>query len=574
MLRELRIQNLGVIADATLSLGPGMTALTGETGAGKTMVTSGLGLLLGERADSGVVRHGSDRALVEGRFDDVDEQAVEDRGGALDDGELLASRQISAAGRSRAFVGGAQTTLAGLSAVTTELATIHGQSGQVRLASTERQRDVLDRACGPEHLARVADHRRLHDQRRAVLAELDELTTRAQERAREAGLLRLGLDEIAAVDPHPGEDQALATEAARLTSLDELQTLSQEASMLLSGSEDPASDDVGAVGLVGRARRAVDSLAGLDPTAAELLVRATEMGHQLNDLAADIASYRADLDADPARLDQVLQRQSEVSGLTRKYGSTITEVLAWAAQSAVRLDELEGSDERIEQLRTQVVDLTARLDASAAQITAARKAGAQHLSDAVHAELAALAMRHARIQFALVPTDEVGPHGAEAVQLLFAANAGSPPAPLGKVASGGELSRVRLALEVVLAGEGQGHTFVFDEVDAGIGGAVALEVGRRLARLAEHAQVLVVTHLAQVAAFADAQFVVLKQSDGEVTSSGVAEVTGAAREAELARMMGGMEHTTSAQEHARELLATALEARQPRSAHSSMVARS
>ena len=523
-----------------------------------------------------MVRHGSERALVEGRFDAVDEQSVDDLGGALDDGELLVSRQISGGGRSRAFVGGAQTTIGGLTGVTTELATIHGQSGQVRLASNERQRDVLDRACGPDHLARLAAHRRLHQQRREVVAELAELTTRAQERAREAGLLSLGLDEIAAIDPQPGEDQTLTIEAARLTSLDELQTLSQEASTLLSGSEDPGRDDVGAVGLVGRARRAVDALANLDSSASHLLLRATEIGHQINDLAADIASYRADLDADPARLDHVLQRQSDVSALTRKYGQDIDAVLEWAAQSALRLADLAGSDGRIAELRRQVADLTAALDGSAAQITTARRAGAARLAEAVHVELAALAMRHARIEFDLSPSEEVGPHGAEQVQLLFSANAGSPPAPLGKVASGGELSRVRLALEVVLAGGTQGHTFVFDEVDAGIGGAVALEVGRRLAQLAEHAQVLVVTHLAQVAAFADQQYVVRKQSDGQVTSSGVAEVTGAQREAELARMMGGLEHTSSAREHARELLATATRTRSssPVRAHSSIVARS
>lgn len=561
MLRELRIKNLGVIAEATLDFGPGMTALTGETGAGKTMITSGLGLLLGQRTDAGVVRHGSERALVEGRFDEVDEQTVDDLGGALDDGELLVGRQISGNGRSRAFVGGAQTTIAGLSAVTTELATIHGQSGQVRLASSERQRDVLDRACGPDHLAHLVRHRERHEQRRVVVAELQELTTHAQERLREASMLRLGVEEIREVDPQPGEDEALAGEAARLTSLDELQALSEQASVLLSGSEDPSRDDPGAVGLVGQARRAIDSLAGLDPSAAELLHRATDLGHQVNDLAADVASYRVDLDADPARLDQVLQRLSDLSGLTRKYGENITEVLAWAAQSEQRLLDLEGSDERIGVLRQQISELTTELASSAEQITAARREGGQRLATAVHAELAALAMRHARIEFLLTPLDEVGPHGGEQVQLLFAANSGSPPAPLGKVASGGELSRVRLALEVVLAGDGGGHTFVFDEVDAGIGGAVALEVGRRLAQLAEHAQVLVVTHLAQVAAFADHQFVVLKQSDGEVTSSGVSEVRGAQREAELARMMGGMEHTSSAQEHARELLATATRTR-------------
>lgn len=557
MLRELRIKNLGVISEATLDLGPGMTALTGETGAGKTMITSGLGLLLGQRAEAGVVRHGSERALVEGRFDAVDEVSVDGLGGELEDGELLVSRQVSGAGRSRAFVGGAQTTVTALTEVTTQLATIHGQSEQIRLGSSDRQREVLDRACGPEHLGALEEHRRLYEARRAAQAELDDLVTRAQERAREASLLRLGLDEIAAVDPQLGEDEALATEAARLTSLDELQTLSQRVSELLSGSEDPSRDDPGAVGLVGQARKSIGALSDLDPTASQLHARATDVGQLLNDLAADIASYRADLDADPARLDQVLQRQSDLAALTRKYGQNIGEVLAWAQQSAGRLAELEGSDDRIGELRSEVEDLTQQLHDSASALTDRRRAGAARLAGTVHAELTALAMPHARIEFALVPLPEVGRHGAEQVQLLFAANAGSPPAPLAKVASGGELSRVRLALEVVLAGDSPGHTFVFDEVDAGIGGAVALEVGRRLARLAEHAQVLVVTHLAQVAAFADHQFVVLKQSDGDVTSSGVSEVTGPERETELARMMGGLEQAASAREHARDLLDTA-----------------
>ncbi|MGA4507703.1 DNA repair protein RecN [Propionibacteriaceae bacterium G1746] len=565
MLRELRIRNLGVITEATLPFAGGMTALTGETGAGKTMVTSGLGLLLGERADAGVVRHGADRAVVEGRFTGADQATVESMGGEFDDDELLVARQVSANGRSRAFIGGAQNTVAALSALTSELATIHGQSEQLRLGSTERQRDVLDRSCGERHILALARHRELYHRRAALTAELDDLVTRSQERAREADLLRLGLDEIAAVDPQPGEDAILATEAARLTSLDELLTLSEQASVLLSGSDDPGSDDPGAIGLVGLARRSISALADLDDTATGLRGRVVDLGHQLNDLAADIASYRADLDADPARLDQVLQRRADLAGLSRKYGSTIEEVLAWAQQSAQRLGDLEGSDDRIDALRAGIAELTAQLDDSAVAITAQRREGADRLAAAVHDELGALAMKHARVQFALTPLDHVGPHGAEQVQLLFAANAGSPPAPLAKVASGGELSRVRLAIEVVLAGDASGHTFVFDEVDAGIGGAVALEVGRRLARLAQHAQVLVVTHLAQVAAFADQQFVVHKQSDGDVTSSDVSEVTGTEREAELARMMGGIDHARSARQHARELLDTA---------QSSIVARS
>ncbi|MGA4668188.1 DNA repair protein RecN [Propionibacteriaceae bacterium Y1923] len=571
MLRELRITNLGVIAEATLALGPGMTALTGETGAGKTMVTSGLGLLLGERGDASVVRHGSDRALVEGRFELVDEALVEDLGGTLEEGELLVSRQVNSGGRSRAFVGGAQTTIAALAQVTTELATIHGQSGQVRLADPQRQRDVLDRACGDQHLAHLARHRELYDRRRAATEELELLTTQAQERLREAGLLRLGLDEIAAVDPRPGEDEELATEAARLGSLDELQVLSEQASQLLAGSDDPSRDDPGAVGLVGRARRVVGQLADLDQSATSLLERAVDLGHQLNDLAADVASYRADLDTDPQRLDAVLQRRADLAALSRKYGPELTDVLAWADQSFERLADLEGSDERIDELRRLSAELSDQLDESARTITARRRAGAERLVEAVTEELGALAMPHARLEFVLTPSEAVGPHGAEQVALLFSANSGAAPAPLGRVASGGELSRVRLALEVVLAGEATGHTFVFDEVDAGIGGAVALEVGKRLARLARHSQVLVVTHLAQVAAFADDHVVVLKQSDGEVTTSGLSRVTGSQRQAELARMMGGLDQVSSAQEHARDLLEAATRARAD---HSSMDARS
>lgn len=557
MLRQLRIRNLGVIAEASIDLGPGMIALTGETGAGKTMVTSGLGLLLGGRADAGVVRHGSDRALVEGRFEGIEPALVEELGGDLEDGELLVSRQVSHQGRSRAVVGGAQATIGGLGALTSTVATIHGQSEQVRLASSERQRDVLDRFCGSDHLQALAAHQELHQSRRTLQAELDDLVQRSMERAREADLLRHGLEEISGVDPQPGEDSELAVEAARLASLDQLRSLAEEASLQISGSDEGDLEAPGAVGLVGSARRTLSTLADLDATARDLSDRVEEALVLVSDLAADVASYRQDLEADPARFEAVVARQAALAGLTRKYGTTIDEVLAWAEESALRLGELEGSDERIGHLRAEVARLTQELDRSAAGITATRREGAERLAELVTVELSALAMPHARLGFQLDPLPEPGPHGAESVHLVFAANAGSPPQPLGKVASGGELSRVRLALEVILAGDAQGHTFVFDEVDSGIGGAVALEVGRRLARLAQHSQVLVVTHLAQVAAFADQQYVVHKQSDGEVTASGVSLVEGAEREAELARMMGGMDKAEAAREHARELLAEA-----------------
>jgi len=284
----------------------------------------------------------------------------------------------------------------------------------------------------------------------------------------------------------------------------------------------------------------------------------------VGDLAATTASYLADLDADPIRLEWVASRRSQLQGLTRKYGETVAEVLDWATASASRLTELQASDNRIEALTSEVATLTKRVTASAERITTMRVAAASKLSAAVRQELAALALPHARLEFAVTPLPEPGPYGADAVSLLFSANPGAQPGPLAKVASGGELSRVRLALEVVLADAGGGETFVFDEVDAGIGGAVALEVGSRLARLARLTQVIVVTHLAQVAAYGDRHFVVLKSDDGTVTTSGLRAVDGDERLRELARMMGGHDDTEASRAHADDLLARATKDRAAR----------
>ncbi|GAA1396223.1 DNA repair protein RecN [Luteococcus peritonei] len=564
MLVELRIADLGVIETSTIEFGPGMTAVTGETGAGKTMVVSSLGLLMGQRGDSGVVRHGSARALVEGRFAGVEQVSdrVDAAGGVVEDGELLLARQVSASGRSRAFVGGAQSSIGNLSELAGELATIHGQSEQVRLGSPERQREVLDRFCGAQHARALQAYREDHERRARMRTELDELVTRAQERAREQDLLHFGLDEVAAVDPQPGEDEELAQEAGRLQAVDDLRQLAETASTALSGSVDGYGDAPGVVGAFGEARKAMEQAEALDPAAAPVAQQMREAGFLLNEAAAQVAGYLADLEADPARLEAIAERRAALAGLLRKYGSSIDEVLDWSRRSAARLAELTGSDERIDQLRQELQALDASLTEQAAAITSRRTEGAEQLATAVQAELAALAMPHARLGFELRPLDELGPWGAEQVSLVFAANPGSPPAPLGKVASGGELSRVRLALEVVLvdadAGEAPGaHTCVFDEVDAGVGGAVAVEIGRRLARLATHCQVIVVTHLAQVAAFADAHHVVSKSTNGQVTTSGLRRVTGQERLEELARMMGGISSSESSLAHARELLEAA-----------------
>ena len=538
MLTNLRISGLGVIDSAVLELGPGLTVVTGETGAGKTMVVTGLGLIAGGRTEARAVRTGSARALVEARFVGIAEplQAlVDEAGGMLDDDELLICRQVAAAGRSRAMLGGAQVPLSVAAEVGGALITIHGQSEQQRLATAERQRHVLDRAAGPLLAGVMERYQITYEQRRAAMAELTRLQAEARERAREQDLLRFGLDEIAAVDPQPGEDQALEAEARRLQAVDDLRLAAREAALALAGDDDTAENAVSALSQAAAARKALERAADSDPAAAGLAHQAREVTALLADLATATSSYLADLDADPVRLEWVASRRAALQALTRKYGETVDEVLAWAAQAAQRLQELHNSDERIETL--------------------------DRLAAAVQVELSALAMPRARLDFNLSPLAEPGPYGADMVHLRFSANPGSAPGPLAAVASGGELSRVRLALEVVLADAEAGQTFVFDEVDAGVGGAVALEVGRRLAALAASSQVIVVTHLAQVAAFADRHLVVAKADDGCVTASSLSEVTGEKRRAELARMMSGITSTASALAHADELIVQANQSR-------------
>jgi DNA repair protein RecN (Recombination protein N) len=560
---ELRITDLGVINEATIALDPGFTVVTGETGAGKTMIVTGIGLLLGERADPRAVRSGAERARVEGRFrvaDDALTARVTEAGGELDEAgtgepELLVARHLTAAGRSRAYLGGAQVPATLCAEVTSDLITIHGQSEQVRLAASERQREILDRFAGPSLADALERYRRLFAERRAAVGELTTLRDDALARAREADLLTFGLTEIERVAPEAGEDVALAAEAERLQSADDLRLAATSALAALAGSDDEAG---GALTGVVLARKALEGAS--DPEVTELTGRLAEVSYALGDLASDLSRYLDRLDAEPGRLEWIASRRSALQGLTRKYGAGVDEVIAWSAEAAARLARLESSDEQIEELTARVAVLDAELATLAQRISVTRAQAAEGFSARVLGELAALAMPHARLVFALTPV-ELGPHGADHVDLLFSANPGSEPRSLAKVASGGELSRVRLALEVVLAA-GQGHrTLVFDEVDAGVGGRVAVEIGRRLAALAQHAQVVVVTHLAQVAAFADRHYVVVKSDDGQVTTSGVLAVAEEERAAELARMMAGLETTDSALAHAGELVELAASSR-------------
>ncbi|WP_344428991.1 DNA repair protein RecN [Streptomyces lavendulocolor] len=568
----MRIRSLGVIDDAVVELSPGFTAVTGETGAGKTMVVTSLGLLLGGRADPALVRIGSPSAVVEGRVSVPPGAAAavraEEAGAELDDGALLISRTISAEGRSRAHLGGRSVPVGVLAELADELVAVHGQTDQQGLLKPARQRGALDRYAGDAvavPLARYGDaYRRL----RAVTAQLEELTTRARERAQEADLLRFGLTEIEAVEPRPGEDAELAAEAERLGHAEALASAAALAHGALAGNpEDPEVLD--ATTLVAGAQRALDAVRAHDPALAALADRMGEISILLADVATELAGYADNLDADPRRLAAVEERRAALTALTRKYGTDVAAVLVWAEEGAARLTELDGDDDRIGELTAERDALRAELSGLAQALTDARTEAAARFADAVTAELASLAMPHARVSFAIRQTEDpegvevggrtvaYGPAGADEVELLLAPHPGAPPRPIAKGASGGELSRVMLAVEVVFAGTDPVPTYLFDEVDAGVGGKAAVEIGRRLAKLARTAQVVVVTHLPQVAAFADRQLLVEKTSDGSVTRSGVTVLEGEDRVRELSRMLAGQEDSETARAHAEELLATA-----------------
>ncbi|MBI1376193.1 MAG: DNA repair protein RecN [Frankiales bacterium] len=569
MIEEIRLRGLGVIDDAALEPHPGFTALTGETGAGKTMVLTGLALLLGGRADAGAVRSGAARAEVEGRLH-VDLPAVLDRvheaGGELDDGAVLVARTVTAEGRSRAHLGGRSVPASVLAEIADDLVAVHGQSDQQRLLAPSRQRAALDRYAGPPVTDLLGDYRGLLDRLRRVEHDLAEITGHARERAQEADLLRLGLTEIEAVDPVPGEDAALAAEAARLAHAEALREAALSAHASLRADDD-APD---ALGLLALARRSLDAVREHDAELGRLADRVADAAVLLADVSADLAGYAASAESDPARLAAVEERRAALTALTRKYGATVEEVLAWSGRAALRLGEVDGDDERLAGLAAQRAQLRERLGELAGRISAARRAAGERFAAAVSAELVELAMPHAQVHVELRHAESAdglevvldgaarrvafGPSGVDEVELLLVPHAGAPARPLAKGASGGELSRVMLAVEVVLAGTEPVPTLVFDEVDAGVGGRAAVEVGRRLARLARSSQVLVVTHLPQVAAFADRQVVVRKSDDGRVTTSDLRVVADEDRVRELARMLAGLEGSESAAAHAQELL--------------------
>ncbi|OBI28476.1 DNA repair protein RecN [Mycobacterium sp. E1386] len=577
MLTEIRIESLGAISAAVGEFDRGLTVLTGETGTGKTMVVTGLHLLGGARADATRVRSGADRAVVEGRFvtTDLEDAAVAlldemlDASGAErdEDGSVIALRSVSRDGPSRAYLGGRSVPAKSLGDFTAELLTLHGQNDQLRLMRPEEQRGALDRfaKAGPA----LERYRKLRDAWLAARHDLVDRRNRMRELALESDRLTFALNEIDTVDPQPGEDDALVADIVRLSELDTLREAAITAHAALSGAPDDAdASGNSAADSLGRARAALESTDD-----AKLRPLAGQVGEALTlvtDVAGELSGFLDELPVDASALEAKLARQAELRTLTRKYAADVDGVLRWAEESRQRLAQLDVSEEGLTALAARVDELARELAQAAVDLSGIRRKAAKRLAKEITAELSGLAMADAQFTIdvsndaaadkddpaALVlPSGELaraGADGVDEVEFGFAAHRGMDQLPLAKSASGGELSRVMLALEVVLAASAAGTTMVFDEVDAGVGGRAAVQIGRRLARLARTHQVIVVTHLPQVAAYADVHLVV--HNAGPKGTSVVRRVAGDERVAELARMMAGLGESDSGRAHARELL--------------------
>lgn len=568
MIETISIENLGVIAQAELPLGPGLTALTGETGAGKTMVLTSLKLLLGSKADPAIVRAGTQRCVVEGAFALEEDakciQIAQEAGCEIEDDLLLASRVVPATGRSRAHLGGRAVPASVLGQVGSRLVSIHGQADQLRLRTAAAQRRALDAVGGSEHEQLCRQYSSCYRAWNQARQDLETWREQALAREGEIAGLRHALEQLEALDPKPGEDQALAEEASRLENLDLLRSGAAQAANAISGDE--LNDDVAnVIALVSVARRSLENAADHDSRLASLMPRLNEVAALTSDLAMELTDYLADLDADPDRLAWVHERREqlrrgclEIGGLGQVFAN-VDELLAFGQHSAARLAQLDGPLDREAELAAEVERTGKELKTVAKRLSQARTKLAKLLSQQVSAELEGLMMRGAKLQVRLNPLEQPGSTGMEEVELLLRAHPGAAALPLEKGASGGELSRIMLALEVVLAQHTatKRHTFVFDEIDAGVGGRAAVEIGRRLAALARHHQVIVVTHLAQVAAWAQTQLVVVKQvgqASNEATTTAVETVNGPERVRELARMLSGQSDSQTALRHAEELL--------------------
>ena len=552
MLEELSVRNLGPIRSAAIAPARGLTAITGETGAGKSMLLSAIRLISGGTAESARIAPGADEAWAQGVFvvdDDGEVAALARQAGVeVEDGELFLSRRVPASGRSRAVLGGMTVPRSVLAGVSAELVTVHGQADQLRIASPARQRELLDTVAGDGR--ELTAYRASWEALKAMDERLSRLRSQESSARDRADYLRESIERINRVDPHSGEDDELKARRDRIEHAADIARGVGGALAALDASQvEEGSDAVSAVDLV---NRAVQSLRGIGGLCDEQAARLESINADLSDVVSALAAAMGD-EAGVEDLDRINDRIHDLDELTRRHGPTIADVLAWRDKAAFEVEDLDASPDRMAELEAERERLYRAAVADAEALSAVRRAAAERLGREVSDELASLAMAGAGLEVRVRNRDdgELGPYGRDDIAFLFTPFPGSPQLPMGKSASGGELSRLMLALELVAAAERGGDesmTFIFDEIDAGVGGKTAVELGRRLARLAQHAQVIVVTHLAQVASWASSQFVVTKSEQTTVD-----EVRGEARVAEIARMLAGSESQASL-DHARELL--------------------
>jgi DNA repair protein RecN (Recombination protein N) len=553
VLTELRIRNFAIIDAVTLPLERGLNVLSGETGAGKSIIVGALGLLLGERGSADLVRPGAERASVEGVFELEGRSdlisIIDERGIDAEDGTVVLKREIAASGRGRAWINGTPVTATILADVGRALVNLHGQHEAQTLLDDGSQRQILDAYAGAA--ATVSEVATSYTELAAIRRSIDEIGRRRAAAEKRADYLRHVAREIEDAKLVPGEDVALEDEARILENADELRTLAESVATYLS------DDEEGALARLAGAHRALGQITRIDANAARLQELYDTGFYALEELARAAEEYAGSVELDPERLSSVRARRDLIFRLSKKYGGSLADVIAAAQEARAELDLLDSAGFDVAQLRRQADDAEQRLRAAAQHLTQLRARAASAISDAVSDVLPDLGMESGRFTVALVPRNEIGPEGAEDVEFRVALNVGYEPRPLARVASGGELSRVMLALKTVLANVDNVPTLVFDEVDAGIGGRVGLQVGDTMRRVAEEHQVFAISHLPQIAARAHHHIVVAKGAKGGVTTADITVLTPTARVAEIARMLGGDPESKASRAHARELLQAA-----------------
>ena len=557
-LEEISIRGLGVIESTNIEFKPGLTVLTGETGAGKTMVLTALGLVLGSKSDSDLVRQGQERAVITGKFavpKQIADQIIES-GGEVEDESVVITRTLSTAGKSRVLVGGAVSSTSAVNQFSQSLVEIHAQSSSSKLTKPAVSRELLDRFAGID----LSEYQNIYDQYQQMILRISDLQSQLSQRDREMAMIAEFATEFDKLNPKSGELTQIENEIARLGSVEQL---NQAVSASLNLLED---DEISAINLLQQIRKKLDQVHGKDSELDQLSDRFTENLLNLSDIASDLTGYLSNLEADPNRFASLQERKSLLNSLLKRYGRGSEKMAAYeqlivdGRNAKSKISDLSGGDERVKELEKEADKLFAQLKTLAMSISNLRKSGSEKLSKLVTEEIKNLAMPNSKfvIEQRIADSSDASNYsttGLDEITILFSAHSGAVPLSLSKVASGGELSRVMLALEVVIAEAEPIGTYIFDEVDAGVGGKAAVEVGRRLAKLAKSAQVIVITHLPQVAVWADNHLVVKKSENGLVTQSDVIEINADARKVEIARMLSGQEDSKTAQEHATELLA-------------------